>query len=163
MIKYISQDTQVVFAEIPDEICLAVNLSQCPHRCSGCHSPYLQTDCGEELTNETLHKLIKKNPGVTCVCFMGGDGDKERLIEIAKDVTNTGLKTAWYSGEETVDFYKFGWFFDYIKVGPYIERLGPLNSATTNQRLYKIGRLYNQGLIMLDDITNKFWKGGKDK
>lgn len=163
MLKFVPQDTSVVFAEIPDEICLAINLSQCPHRCPGCHSPYLQSDCGEELTNEALHNLIKKNPGVTCVCFMGGDGDKERLIELAKDVVNEGLKTAWYSGETEVDTYKYGWFFDYIKVGPYIERLGPLNSPTTNQRLYKIGRLYNQGLIILDDITNKFWKDGKDK
>ena len=42
--------------------------------------------------------------------------------------------------------------FDYIKVGRYDEFLGPLNSRTTNQRLYKVidGRLF--------DITNRFWK-----
>lgn len=157
MIKYVPEDTQVTFAEIPDEISLCINLSGCPHSCYGCHSKYLRGDIGEELTNEVLHDLIKKNPGVTCVCFMGGDRDKDRLVELAKDVVNEGLKTAWYSGEEIVSMYKYGWYFDYIKVGPYNESLGPLNSPTTNQRLYKIGRLYNLGQIISEDITNKFW------
>ena len=157
MIKYVPEDTQVTFAEIPDEITLCINLSGCPHSCYGCHSKYLRGDIGEELTNEALHDLIKKNPGVTCVCFMGGDRDKDRLIELAKDVADIGLKVGWYSGEEEVSMYKYGWYFNYIKVGPYNESLGPLNSPTTNQRLYKIGRLYNQGQIISEDITNKFW------
>ena len=29
--------------------------------------------------------------------------------------------------------------FDYIKVGPYVEELGPLTSKTTNQKLYAKG------------------------
>ena len=39
-----------------------------------------------------------------------------------------------------------------IKLGPYIEELGPLNSKTTNQRFYKIEK------NKLVDITNLFWK-----
>ena len=158
MIKYIPQDTTVVFAEIPDEICLALNLSLCPHRCPGCHSPYLQKDYGVELDEETLDQLLEHNSGITCVLFMGGDGDKERLKEFASHIAVKGYKVAWYSGEKELDMFEFGWFFDYIKVGPYIESLGPINSPTTNQRLYKIGRFYNQNQIMLEDITNKFWK-----
>ena len=38
--------------------------------------------------------------------------------------------------------------FDYVKVGPYIEALGPLNEKTTNQRLYRRG----------EDITPRFWR-----
>lgn len=165
MIKYVPQDTQVTFAEIPCEITLCINLSCCPHHCPGCHSPYLREDMGEELTNDVLDKLIRKNKGISCVVFMGGDNDIDRLIELSKSVVNGGLKTAWYTGsrEEEIDFYKVGWFFDYIKVGPYIEECGPLNNPNTNQRLYKIGRLYNQDLIMRDDITNKFWTHGNNK
>ena len=158
MIKYIPQDTQVVFAEVPDEICLGLNLSLCPHHCPGCHSPYLRKDIGEELTPETLDELIEKNSGITCVLFLGGDGDKEELKKLAEYVSVKGLKCAWYSGETDIDMWEFGWFFDYIKVGPYVESLGPLNNPHTNQRLYKICRLYNQVKIMLTDITNKFWK-----
>ena len=43
--------------------------------------------------------------------------------------------------------------FDYIKLGPYVDRLGPLNRETTNQRLYKVLRNGE-----MKDITRKFWK-----
>lgn len=158
MLKYVPQDTQVTFAEIPDEISLAINISCCPHRCPGCHSPYLQKDYGVELDEETLDLLIEYNPGITCIVFMGGDGDKETLKRLASHIAVKGYKVAWYSGEKEVDMFEFGWFFDYIKVGPYIENLGPINQPTTNQRLYKISRFYNQNQIMSEDITNKFWK-----
>ena len=42
--------------------------------------------------------------------------------------------------------------FDYIKLGPYIEQLGGLNSASTNQRFY---RIQNNEMI---DMTNIFYK-----
>lgn len=158
MLKYVPKDTSVVFSEIPDEISLAINISRCPHHCPGCHSPYLQKDYGVELDEETLDQLIEYNPGITCVLFMGGDGDKETLKRLASHIAVKGYKVAWYSGEKEVDMFEFGWFFDYIKVGPYIENLGPINQPTTNQRLYKIGRFYNQNQIMSEDITNKFWK-----
>jgi anaerobic ribonucleoside-triphosphate reductase activating protein len=159
MIKYIPQDTQVVFAEVPDEICLGLNLSLCPHHCPGCHSPYLREDIGEELTSEVLDGLIEKNPGITCVLFLGGDRYKYDLCQLAAHVSmKYGYKTAWYSGEESLDFYQVGWYFDYIKVGPYIENLGPLNNPHTNQRLYKISKFYNRHEIISEDITNKFWK-----
>ena len=158
MIKYVPEDTSVVFAEIPDEICLAINLSNCPHHCPGCHSAYLQTDCGQELTKDGLMRLIEKHKGVTCILFLGGDGDKEGLQDLARHIYASGYKTAWYSGEVDIDFYKYGWVFDYIKVGPYIEEKGPLDNPNTNQRLYKLSKLHNQGMVIAEDITNKFWK-----
>ena len=162
MIKFVPEDTTVVFAEIPDEVCLALNLSQCPHHCPGCHSPYLQTDRGRILDDFTLDQLIDCNGGITCVLFMGGDGDKERLKELADRVFLKGLKTAWYSGEDNLDIYEYGWWFDYIKVGSYKEKLGPLNNPNTNQHLYKIGKIHNQNAIIAEDITNKFWKHGSN-
>ena len=69
MIKYAPDDTSVVFEEIPDEITLAVNISNCQHNCPGCHSPYLRMDFGEELTETAIDELIKKNSGITCFCF----------------------------------------------------------------------------------------------
>ncbi|MEG2282023.1 MAG: anaerobic ribonucleoside-triphosphate reductase activating protein, partial [Rikenellaceae bacterium] len=71
-LKYVNYD--IVFQEIPDEVTLAINLSNCPNRCLGCHSPYLQQDIGEPLSEEVLSKLIDKyGSAITCVCFMGGD------------------------------------------------------------------------------------------
>ena len=71
MLKYTDYD--IVFQEIPDEVTLAINLSNCPNRCKGCHSPYLQQNVGEALTEENLSILLQKyGKAVTCVCFMGG-------------------------------------------------------------------------------------------
>ena len=44
MLKYVNTD--IVFQEIPDEVTLAVNISNCPCRCPGCHSEYLWEDVG---------------------------------------------------------------------------------------------------------------------
>ena len=156
MIKYIPEDTSVCFAELMDEISLGINLSLCPHRCPGCHSSYLQTDCGNELTTDIIDDLINKHSGITCVLFLGGDNDKASLVSFAKHIKNSyDLLVGWYSGESALDLSYYGQYFDYIKVGPYIKELGPLNSPTTNQRLYFIKRDSNS--ISVDDITYHFW------
>lgn len=157
MIKYIKEDTSVTFAEIPDEICLSINLSCCPHKCPGCHSAYLQKDIGDELNESMLDYLINKNQGITCVLFLGGDNDKERLKNLAKHVSNHyDLLIGWYSGEMNLDLNEYGRYFDYIKVGPYVKERGPLNSQSTNQRLYFINRSDSSKTIV-EDITSSFW------
>lgn len=157
MVKYYS--TSVVFEEIPDEITLAIEITNCPGHCEGCHSPWLRDDIGEELTPEVLNDLIDKNDGITCVCFMGEGNDPEGLLKLARFVlTEKHLWPALYSGREEVE-ESYGEFFKYIKVGPYIEEFGPLNKETTNQRLYWIHSdgCYDNNLIS-EDITYKFWK-----
>lgn len=163
MIKYVQ--TEVVFSEIPDEITLAINISNCPHRCPGCHSAYLQQNVGEALTLDVLENLIKENNGITCVAFMGDGGDFNEIFLLGVFVKNEGLKVALYTGAEDVPT-RFWEEFDYIKVGPYIEKLGPLNKETTNQRLYKHHgedvRTFEtvNGVLRSHwaDITYKFWK-----
>ena len=161
MIKY--TETQVTFSEVPDEISLCINISNCPHKCKGCHSPHLQEDVGNELTIDLLKEIIDNNKGITCVCFMGGDCDLIRLYTLSDYVHELGLKTAWYTG---LDFSLDSMgdivarpiitdSFDYIKTGPYIESLGPLNKKTTNQRMYK---KISDKPIKFEDITYKFWK-----
>lgn len=152
MIKYVPQDTSVVFAEINEEVSLGINISMCPHRCPGCHSAYLQTDIGDELTIDILNDLIERHHGITCVVFLGGDGDKETLKKFGAFVKSKDLKSAWYSGDSELDLNEYGKYFDYIKVGPYIESLGPLNVKTTNQKLYQI----SNGVAK--DITHTFWR-----
>lgn len=150
MVKYLQ--TEVVFEEIPTEISLAINITNCQNNCLGCHSPYLRENIGDELTTDSIDSLIEKNKGITCILFMGEGNDRERLLELAEYVKNEKhLKVAVYSGRKEVEpeFYNF---FDYIKVGPYIEEYGPLSKETTNQRLYQIA---NGDIV---DITNMFWK-----
>lgn len=164
MLKYV--DTRVCFQEVPDEISLCINLSGCPHKCEGCHSPYLQEDVGEELTKKKLTELIEANDGITCVCFMGGDNNILQLHSFAWFVRHTfKLHTAWYSGLSFIPKHKgdrkITEVFDYIKTGPYIEICGPLTSKTTNQRMYARGSVLHKmdaNPHVFYDITDKFWK-----
>lgn len=145
-------DYDIVFQEVPDETTLALNLSGCPHRCEGCHSPHLREDIGEELTPEALDRLLARYSGVTCVGLMGGDGDLQAVEQMAAYIHTLGLRTAWYTGRTTLPD---GWHlehFDYIKIGPYIEALGGLKSPKTNQRFYRVA----EG--KMQDITSLFWK-----
>lgn len=92
MLKYV--DTKVTFSEVPDEVSLCISLSMCPFKCKGCHSSYLQENIGTKLTEKVLISLIKNNPGITCICFMGGDNDIPKLIELAYIVRKQGLKVS---------------------------------------------------------------------
>ena len=85
-VKY--TEAVVSFSEVPDEISLCINISNCPFKCPGCHSPYLQEDVGMLLTEAKLNELITTNPGITCVCFMGGDKSPKRinhLLQVVKE------------------------------------------------------------------------------
>jgi len=145
-------DYDIVFQEVPNEVTLSLNLSDCPHSCKGCHSPQLQTKIGKELTTDIFSELLKKyGQHITCICFMGGDRHPETVQEFAKYLHSLGYKVAWYSGDtekpSCIDLINF----DYYKIGPYIEELGSLKSQTTNQRMYKIINAQRE------DITNVFW------
>ena len=139
MLKCCSYD--IVCQEIPNEISLAVNISGCPNRCPGCHSPWLWENEGKEMTTELLSDIIGKySAAITCFCFMGGDADPSEIQRLSLWIRGEypHLKTAWYSGRETVpDGFDIK-CLDYIKLGPYIESLGGLKSPATNQALYSV-------------------------
>ena len=154
MLKYV--DTLVSFQEIPDEISLCINISNCPNNCPGCHSAYLKDDIGTPLTYTELMRILKDIRGITCVCFMGGDKEPWEIQRLAQFVKEKGLKVAWYSGKQELHEDIRLANFDYIKLGPYIEELGPLTSRTTNQVMYKIDHLADKPFVV--DITSRFWK-----
>lgn len=163
MLKYLN--TAVTFAEIPNEVTLCINLTNCPNRCLNCHSPYLQRDIGDVLGYNTLKALIEKNKGITCICFMGGDSDPDQVALLAFKIKKEfpDLLVAWYSGkQELPKDFPIKWF-NYIKVGPYIESLGSLDKKTTNQKFYRIQALKEVSekgdrLYGLEDLTYLFWK-----
>ena len=151
MLKYLN--TQVTFAEVPDEITLCINITGCKNGCKNCHSSYLAQDIGTELTFNEVRKLIKKNSGISCIAIMGGDAEPDKINTLASFIINhyNSIKVAWYSGRQelsnSIDLSNF----DYIKLGPYKEEFGPLNSRTTNQRFYKVN---GKELV---DITSRFY------
>ena len=160
MLKYVNYD--ITFQEIPDEITLCINISNCPCHCIGCHSSYLAEDIGEKLTLDKIYKLIENSEGITCICFMGGDSSPKEIDMFARCIKDLyDIKVAWYSGRQELSKYINLKCFDFIKLGPYIEEFGPLNSKTTNQRFYQVIKSYYEdgtsGYELLD-TTYKFWK-----
>lgn len=166
MLKYV--DTLVGFAEIPNEISLCIDISNCPCHCEGCHSPYLAKDIGKPLIYKDTHndrtiincnplsKLIEANNGITCVCLMGGDSNPEYINILGKVIKCHKLKSAWYSGRQELSKDINLENFDYVKLGPYMKDRGPINCKTTNQVLLEVEVV--QGKVFTKDITAKFWK-----
>ena len=148
-------DTKVVFREVPGEVSLAVNISGCPVGCKGCHSKYLAGDIGEILDSKALEALLERNSGVSCISMMGGDADPSYLASLLREIRlkHPGLKTCWYSGRGLEQASEVLPYLDFIKVGPYMEEFGPLDSPTTNQRFYAVGPDGS-----LEDWTAKFIK-----
>lgn len=152
MLKYVNHD--IVFQEFPDEVTLALNLSRCPNACPGCHSEYLKGDCGEELTPARLLALVGNYRGeITCVGFMGGDGDPAAVEQLARLVRDEGLRTGWYSGRQELPEGFDATAFSYVKLGPWRSELGPLSDRRTNQRLYRV-----EPDGKFSDITSRFWR-----
>jgi len=147
--KYCSYVTTLL--EIPDEITLSLEITNCPHRCKNCHSPHLREDIGIIVDNNEIDKLLKENHYISCICFMGGDTNHKELYDLCDYIHSLGLKTAMYSGDDNIDLDLIK-YLDYYKVGGYKEDLGPLDSPTTNQRLYRING--NE----LEDLTSWFRK-----
>lgn len=162
MLKY--TNTDIVFQEIPDEVTLAVNLSGCPCHCPGCHSPQLWGDIGEPLTDEAIDCLLAHQPaGVSCVALMGGDANPAEVNDIASHLKqrHPNLKTAWYSGRTLLAKEVNLDNLDYVKLGPYLEHLGPLKSPKTNQRLYLVQHRRSTepgNANTLHDLTPRFWR-----
>ena len=154
MLKYVN--TGIVFQEIPDEVTLAINISNCPCHCPGCHSYYLWEDIGLPLNTDAIDAFVTQyGTDITCISFMGGDADPKGVNLLAQYIheEHPQFKVAWYSGKTVISSVVEKRDFDYIKIGPFIKHLGPLKKPTTNQRLY---RQNVQGEF--EDITSRFWK-----
>ena len=154
MLKYVN--TGIVFQEIPDEVTLAINISNCPCHCPGCHSRYLWEDIGLPLNTDAIDAFVEQyGTDITCISFMGGDADPKGVNLLAQYIheVHPQFKVAWYSGKTVISAAINKQDFDYIKIGPFIKHLGPLKKPTTNQRLY-----HQNAQGEFEDITSRFWK-----
>lgn len=130
----------IALQEVPDEVSLVLNITECPHHCVGCHSAHLGNLYGDYVKNK-LPELLKQYRGlISCVCFMGGDQHIEDLLCQCQYIRNTypKMKIAIYTGADYISVLEPCLnLLDYIKVGHFDIKLGGLNSSSTNQRMYK--------------------------
>ncbi len=119
-------------------------ISGCNINCIGCHSKETwDSDYGEILTDDILISLISKYRNkVTCVLFLGGEWQVDRLEQLIKICRDNSLKTALYTGlnSKQMDrkYPELLDMLDYIKTGKWISKLGGLWSNDTNQILLNI-------------------------
>ena len=128
---------QVVFQEVPNEISLAYSITGCNLRCKGCHSPFTwKVNTGTPLDVLSFEKDLEKyGKLISCVLFYGGEwheDDLVHLLTIAKE--RYGLKTCLYTGLDNVP-ERIKEKLDFLKIGPWKQELGGLQSPQTNQQL----------------------------
>lgn len=133
---------EVTFREFPDETALLLNISNCPNNCEGCHSPYLREDKGDEIGQLRKQKVFRSE--YTCIGIMGDGWNKHRLkidIKAIRDLYKReykkDIKFGLYSGKDYLPEQEIMDLFDYVKIGHYEEKYGPLDSPTTNQIMLK--------------------------
>lgn len=159
--KYL--DTQIVFQEFPDEITYAINITNCPNNCPGCHSQELAKDIGDILDESVIDDIMKEQDTFTCIGFMGGDSNPREVVNLAKYIREKypDKKVGWYSGRDVFPL-EHG-VFHYIKLGAWKTECGPLTSPTTNQVMYmniseKSDNYMNPTFV---DITEKAFRSPK--
>lgn len=154
--NYLSR--QIVFREIPNEVSMSYLITGCAHRCFGCHSADSWSDkAGKPLNLETLAAhLHKYREWITCVLFMGGEWHEQELIQFCQFVRREKFKTALYTGAEQVSSQLLA-NLDYLKTGPYVQKLGGLDSPQTNQKLVNVntGEILNSYFINLEIQNNQ--------
>lgn len=125
----------IVFQEVPTEVSLALTVAGCPHKCRGCsRADTWKKEQGTPLTPDGLAELLERYQGlISCVLFMGGDWEPAALLSALNQVQQTGLKTALYTGLDEVE-PSLQAKLTYLKTGPWVAKLGGLDSRTTNQR-----------------------------
>jgi anaerobic ribonucleoside-triphosphate reductase activating protein len=129
---------QIVFQEHPWHVSLLFEISNCPHKCEGCHSPELQNDIGFDLTEDIFLKILSKYETLfDNVIFFGGENFKEELINLLKICKRKGINTTLWTGSSNVDDDILR-YLDYLKTGEYREDLGPIGTSNTNQKYFRI-------------------------
>lgn len=131
------QRSGITFQEVPNETSLYYEISGCPLKCDGCHSPELRLNKGKILDVSQLSAdVFKYDSLITCVLFMGGDWSPD-LVKLLKVIRENNLKTALYSGQNSVS-NEIQSQLDYLKTGPFLKSLGGLNSPLTNQKIIHV-------------------------
>lgn len=135
--------TYISIHEVPGEVAIILNISGCKNNCKGCHSPELRTLIGCPLSLEHVNFLLNRYKNlITCICFMGGDAHPEELQEYLRLAKAQHYKTCLYTAKEELSF-ELEALLDYVKLGPYVEEKGGLDSITTNQVFLKLPQKNN--------------------
>lgn len=129
----------IVLQEVPGEISICFSITGCELKCNNCHSEYLwNKENGEPLTLQKYTQILTGYRNLaSCVLFMGGEWYEKELKEYLKLAKKFNYKTCLYTGKTSVS-NKLLKHLTWVKTGPWIEKLGGLDSKTTNQKFIEV-------------------------
>lgn len=129
----------IVLQEVPGEISICFSITGCELKCNNCHSAYLwNKENGEPLTLQKYTQILTGYRNLaSCVLFMGGEWYEKELKEYLKLAKKFNYKTCLYTGKTSVS-NKLLKHLTWVKTGPWIEKLGGLDSKTTNQKFIEV-------------------------
>jgi anaerobic ribonucleoside-triphosphate reductase activating protein len=129
----------VVFQELPNHISLAFTIHGCPFECPGCHSEHTwDGNTGSPLSDQAFVAYLDQYQGlISAVVFLGGEWHAAALARKLRLAKQRGLITCLYSGGNHISKQLKPWL-DFVKLGPWQEALGGLDSPTTNQRFIEL-------------------------
>ena len=135
------KDYSIVLQEVPNEVTLCLTITGCKLACDGCHSPYLWKEgSGIELTENIFIGLLERYKNlITCVLFMGGEWEKDTLINFLIISKQNKLKTCLYTGLYEIDS-GIKSELTFLKTGPWEKTLGGLENINTNQKFIDIDK-----------------------
>ncbi|MDD4922340.1 MAG: anaerobic ribonucleoside-triphosphate reductase activating protein [Bacteroidales bacterium] len=130
---------EIVLQEVPGEISLCYFICGCPLRCQGCHSAFTWSEnTGHALDiKEYLNTLERYRGYISCVLFMGGEWHEEELTVLLQAARIRKLSTCLYTGLEDIP-QALKNELTYLKTGPWISKLGGLDSTETNQKFIQL-------------------------
>lgn len=145
---------QIVLLEVPGEISLCFSIAGCTMHCEGCHSPFLWKEGNGKLITESdfVQLLEKYNSLATCVLFMGGEWHESALIFYLKLAKDKNYKTCLYTGEENVS-HEILKQLTWIKTGKWVQSLGGLESASTNQEFKEVATNIKMNYLFQNNLT----------
>ena len=136
----------VTLNELPNHIAVAIEMGNCKQRCKGCHSEWLSIPLPKSAWMEletVMHEVNKhvKN-GADAIVIMGGTNngiplkDLIEAINILSHYAPIGLYSGLPVKAAIHEVLKEEAKLSFLKVGDYKEKLGGLDSKTTNQIFY---------------------------
>lgn len=148
---------QIVWQEVPNETSLAFLITGCPLGCKGCHSAYSwKRGSGYILDKKYLTKRLNKYKNlISCVLFMGGEWQLNKLLPLLKLVKQQGLSTCLYTGLEQNELPEtLLTELTYLKTGRWIAEKGGLDSLTTNQNFVDLRTNQNLNHLFIKGVND---------
>lgn len=137
----------VSWQELPGYTNLIVPIQGCMHKCKGCHSPeYADFYAGVKLKFYHIDSYLKRFPAINSVIFFGGDQYHCQMFDLINKIESENIIYSLYTGLDNINEVDKTLLtaLTYVKIGCYIEDLGPLNSHKTNQRIYRLPQYQDQ-------------------